>query len=199
MKRLLVCLVLLVSFYLKAASPDDEVFISNSNEDFFEGVSQQDPQVKLFKEMVEEFGEPDLKPLRRLILETCAVKKIVETGAVFEDVKDGNLTLGQATDNQITNSMLQALCDDMNTPRMLGVLFENLSEIKQDAQLAGMVKSFLTTLMGLTLQPVKEDVVQVRPQIEQLVKQREAARAEKNWSQADELRDQLKELGYSGL
>jgi len=55
----------------------------------------------------------------------------------------------------------------------------------------------LQSILGLTLKPLPEKAVEITPEIEQLLKEREAARAQKDWAKADAIRDQLKALGYA--
>lgn len=91
--------------------------------------------------------------------------------------------------------MLSFVLDDLNTVGMFGILFENLSELKNDKALLAQVKKFITEILGLTLEVLPEKEVKITPEIEQLINERETARLAKNWQRADELRDQLRGLG----
>ncbi len=97
----------------------------------------------------------------------------------------------------LINELLAALCDDLNTPKFLGIVFENLSQIKEDTALASMVKALITGILGLFLQPLEEAAMTITPEIQELINQREQARKDKNWPLADQLRMKLQELGYS--
>jgi cysteinyl-tRNA synthetase len=99
--------------------------------------------------------------------------------------------------NPAAHAMLEALCDDLNTPKFLGLVFEHLSEYKTDPILADFVRMLLTSVLGLTLQPLPEQVVEVTPEIQKLLYEREEARLAKNWKHADAIRDQLTKLGYT--
>ncbi len=101
-----------------------------------------------------------------------------------------------ATTNPVAQAMLAALCDDLNTPKFLGLIFEHLAALKDDQKLRSFVYTLLHTVLGLTLQPIKEKTIAITPEIETLIKQREQARHDKNWALADQLRDKLKTLGY---
>lgn len=98
--------------------------------------------------------------------------------------------------SKIVQQMIEFIADDLNTPGMFGVLFENLATIQSNAQEAQAVKAFLVHILGLSLQPLPEKAVELTPEITTLIEAREKARAEKNWALADALREQLKALGY---
>jgi cysteinyl-tRNA synthetase len=98
--------------------------------------------------------------------------------------------------NPLVKSMMTFLCDDLNTPGMFGVLFENWDLLQKDEQARAAVKALLVNALGLTLIPLPEKEVEMTPEIESLLAQREQARKDRNWKLSDELRDQLKALGY---
>ena len=95
------------------------------------------------------------------------------------------------------DEMLYALADDLNSPKMLGILFEHLHELKEHEATRSAVYQLLSGVLGLTCQPLPEKTVTLTPEIEALIAQREQARAAKNWKVADELRAQLASLGYT--
>lgn len=96
----------------------------------------------------------------------------------------------------IVKKMLDYLLDDLNTPGMLGVLFEHIDTLKNDKDSLCEVKQLLTTVLGLTCEPLPVAECTLTPEIEELVRERECARLQKNWAKADELRAQLQDLGY---
>ena len=95
----------------------------------------------------------------------------------------------------LTQQILDALCDDLNTPKSIGILFEHLAKIREDEKLAGEVKCFLQDVFGLSLEPL-EEAVKMTPEIQDLLEKREQARKDKDWALADKLRDQLIEMGW---
>lgn len=96
----------------------------------------------------------------------------------------------------IIKQMLDHLENDLNTPGCLGVIFEHFSEIAQDKNVLAAVKLILRNVLGLTLQPLPVVQAVVTPEIQKLIDERIQARHEKNWKRADELRDQLKVMGF---
>ncbi|MCW9733314.1 cysteine--tRNA ligase [Avibacterium sp. 20-15] len=101
----------------------------------------------------------------------------------------------------------EAMDDDFNTPNALSVLFEMAREINKlkgedkikASQLAARLRE-LGDILGL-LQQSPERFLQAGAdddevaKIEALIKQRNEARATKNWAAADEARDQLNAMG----
>ena len=96
----------------------------------------------------------------------------------------------------IAKRMMNFLLDDMNTPGMLGVLFESLDMLKDDKNILCEAKLILQKILGLTCRQLPEEETVLTPEIQQLIAEREDARAVKDWARADAIRDQLKELGY---
>jgi len=112
-------------------------------------------------------------------------------------------TFGCALDSELDYSvmqtmpiiaqMLEFLSDDLNTPGMFGLLFEHIRDL--DINQSAAVKVILQKVLGLTLEPLPEKLVEITPEIQQLLDAREQARITKNWKRADEIRDQLQQLG----
>ena len=95
----------------------------------------------------------------------------------------------------IIQDMLDFLCDDLNTPGMWGVLFEQLGSLQKDEHGLCMVKLFINQVLGVTLEPLPAEEVEITPEIQKLLQERERARQEKDWARADAIRDQLVKMG----
>lgn len=98
--------------------------------------------------------------------------------------------------NPLVAQMMNFLADDLNTPGMWGIVFENFKHLQENEQDRSAVFALLTKVLGLSLEPLPEKEQAITPEIQMLVDQREVARQEKNWKLSDELRDKLKALGY---
>jgi len=96
----------------------------------------------------------------------------------------------------VVQAMDACLADDFNTSGAFGVLFESLDTLQNNIQEKQAVKIYLQQVFGFTLLPLIEKVVSITPEIQTLLDARLQARLDKNWQQADALRDQLKELGF---
>ena len=55
----------------------------------------------------------------------------------------------------------------------------------------------LATVLGLLQQDAAQEVTEISPEIQALIDERQAARKEKNFVRADEIRDQLKAMGIT--
>lgn len=106
--------------------------------------------------------------------------------------------------NAYVKRFYQAMDDDFNTPEALAVLFELAKEIniKQDDQLASLLKKLANILGLLTMDPqtylqqATGETIDAA-QIEQLIRAREQARLDKDFAKADELRKQLTDMGVT--
>lgn len=95
----------------------------------------------------------------------------------------------------------EAMDDDLNTADAIGGIFEYVKELntlfadggrQEDAKAA---LALLDTLLGvLGIQP--EEEAEIPREIFEMAERRKAARAEKNWAEADRLRDEIAARGY---
>ena len=103
---------------------------------------------------------------------------------------------GSATDHLLYTSLLEALCDDFNTPKLLGIIFGNSAAIAADESLRNAVRGLLQHVLGLSCQPLVQAEKEITPEVQALIEQRAAARAAKDWATADAIRDKLVALGH---
>lgn len=95
----------------------------------------------------------------------------------------------------LAQRMMATLCDDLNVAGALGIVFEHADELKSDEVAAQEVKWILQNILGLSLEPIAEKIIEITPEIQQLIDERAAARVAKDWKRADALRDELKKMG----
>lgn len=97
-------------------------------------------------------------------------------------------------DNEAQKAFIDAFVDDLDTPRALQVVREYEKSSASDADKAAFLL-WADESLGLDLNRAVE--VQAVPEnIQQLVSQRAAARAAKDWAASDSLRDEIAELGW---
>ena len=94
-----------------------------------------------------------------------------------------------------------AMDDDLNTADAIGVIFELIKHANVTLKpgcakeaLEAVIATFkeMTGVLGL----VKEKEEEKNEEVDALVEARAQARKEKNWTESDRIRDQLKEMGY---
>ncbi|MBT8126462.1 MAG: cysteine--tRNA ligase [Gammaproteobacteria bacterium] len=127
---------------------------------------------------------------------------------LYNSLRGISPSTADTTDNEYTPRFEQAMDDDFNTPEAIAVLFDLASHINrardqgnadEASRLAAIMKK-LANVLGL-LEAEPDSYLQGgksagdNEQIEALVQQRLQARAEKNWAEADRIRDQLHALG----
>lgn len=111
-----------------------------------------------------------------------------------EDIKN-NALIDLSRLQPLTQRMLDALCDDLNSPQALALIFEYQSEIKSNLMLQEEVSLFVEQILGINFS-LNEKERLMTPEIELLINARNEARQNKEWAHADDLRAQLQTLGY---
>ena len=105
------------------------------------------------------------------------------------------------TDAQVLDEYKQkfedAICDDLNVPLALGVLWTML-RLPKSRDVYQLALTF-DKIFALNLDKIKQEKVQIEvPQeVVQLAEARKTARQNKNWAESDRLRDEIAALGYA--
>jgi cysteinyl-tRNA synthetase len=108
------------------------------------------------------------------------------------------LELGKVTgkvNKEFKDKFVQTISDDFNSPQALAVLQEVLKSDLNNADKLATVLDF-DKVLGLSLDKVKKEKLEIPQEVQALVKERELARRNKDWAKSDELRDRIGELGY---
>lgn len=132
-----------------------------------------------------DFSFPDLEAAEKAYRKLCK--------AFVHKQCPAKLSVQCSVEVPVLCKMIEFLEDDLNTVGALGVVFEYLDKMGDEVCV---VKSFLKNVLGLTLEPLHEEIVCITPEIQSLIKEREQARDQKDWVRSDELRDALAVLGY---
>lgn len=119
-------------------------------------------------------AEAGLKRLRQKAIELRENKKI----------QDSRL--------KIKNNFLKKINDDLDMPGALSLVWEGLknNEVSYKTLLD------FDKILGLGLDQIKETQTNILPEVQKLLNARKKARAEKNWKEADRLRDEIRKLGF---
>ncbi len=91
---------------------------------------------------------------------------------------------------------LDAINDDLNIPQALSIMWEMVKSDYPDSAKKRSVLKF-DNVLGLRLKEKSEEKeAPLSAEVKQLVAERDAARAQKDWAKSDELRKQLEAMGY---
>ncbi len=118
-----------------------------------------------------------------------AMKKIVRTLSTIND--DGNVN------SAYIDKFDEAMSDDLNTPKAIALIWDIL---KDDALIAADKKTTILEIdkvLGLNiLGQISEETVQAPEEVQDLAKQRKTARDQGNWTESDNLRQKITDLGW---
>ncbi len=99
------------------------------------------------------------------------------------------------------SSFEEAMDDNLNTSKALGVLFDFIRDINKMINEGGVLKGDVDEILGF-LKSINEvfDIIDfpensLESEIESLIKEREEARKRRDFKKADEIRDKLKSMG----
>lgn len=99
--------------------------------------------------------------------------------------------------SEVCKTFKQALFNDLNTPKAMAAFWDILKnkDLKNEVKLAAIYFCDQVLSIGLReLQAEKE--LEVPEDVLELVEQRKTAKVNKNYDEADKIRDKIKELGY---
>lgn len=107
--------------------------------------------------------------------------------------------------NDFTAKFCEAMEDDLNTADAIGTVFDlvryinknvlTTSSTKGSVEAAIKVFDELTGILGIVYNESTDEAADDSAEIEALIEERTAARKEKNWAKADEIRNRLTEMG----
>lgn len=128
----------------------------------------------------------------------AAGRALVKLQTAVRALKGSAKGRGKA-DSESKEKFVQALEDDFNMPQAVALLWEVVKDrdLSEEDRLATILD--FDRVFGFGLKELDPDEEEIDPKakvkIEQLVKERELARAERKWKLADDLRDELASLG----
>jgi len=116
-------------------------------------------------------------------------------------IRNLDLSTKYHQDNPYEKKFIEHMDDDFNTPAAVSILFEiakdiNKTSILYEKNSLGVILIHLAQILGLMITSVNDyfqapQLITIE-EVESLLRQRETARMEKNWLQADLIREQLK-------
>ena len=99
------------------------------------------------------------------------------------------------------NEFQEAIGDDLNMPKALGILNSMLKENLEESEKAALVLDF-DRVLGLNLGSIREEYAPKQEnvdvfKIDALISLRNEARKNKNWAESDRIRDELKSMNIT--
>ena len=91
---------------------------------------------------------------------------------------------------------LEAINDDLNMPVAMSVVWDVVKNPVKSKKLQNLLLKF-DEVLGLDLKNYQKQENVLPEEIKKLVKERNVARANKNWAESDRIRDVLIEKGYT--
>jgi cysteinyl-tRNA synthetase len=129
-----------------------------------------------------------------LVASDKAFKKLL--GRFSDTASDGQIS------ETYSSKIRAALNDDLNTPQALATIWEMLKDnsISKENQLATILEA--DKVLGLNIDKLRKEISddtlteEIPENIQKLAKERDAARKNKNFRKADEIRGEIESLGY---
>ena len=115
--------------------------------------------------------------------------------------QEGTEIIPEEKIKEYEDKFLETINDDLNIPSAMGLVWEIIRSPQKSKQYANLLLEF-DKVLGLDLLNSKkyldeEKKVELPEEILQLIEQRKKAREDKDWDLSDQIRDILKEKGYS--
>ncbi len=151
------------------------------------------------------FTENGLKAARSALAKIeRSLRPILERlGVSTEEYRDEWIKPDELVTTGVFAPAWDSLCDDLNVPAALGGLFSALSELTDpqlhDSAVAGQLQSLGALLYALGLKvftATEKPAAEVPEEIAALAEQRWQAKQDRNWAEADRLRDELTAGGW---
>ena len=154
-----------------------------------------------FKTIRDLFKKYSGEVIRYFVISNQYRKPVDFSNKTLENAKNSyqrlkNIVLDVEDDKEINKKYLKefenAMDDDLNTPKALQVLWK----LVRDKNAKGKIQTIkkFDEVFGLDL--LKNEKIQIPKEVKELVEQREKSRREKNWKEADELRNKINKFGY---
>jgi cysteinyl-tRNA synthetase len=161
-----------------------------------------------FTDLLDLAAESDPRAYRLLVLRSHYRAPIEISRATIADAEEGLSRLdsfgrrfasavssgSQQPDEEALSKFRELMDDDLGTPAAMALLFDLIRRANKDDDLAAAAAAFsICEAVGLE---VRTDVGEVGDDALDIARRRDAARAAKDWAQADALRDELQSMGY---
>ncbi|MBU0707612.1 cysteine--tRNA ligase [Patescibacteria group bacterium] len=123
-------------------------------------------------------------------------KALTAAQVALDKLRERVYRLGPAKGScpQYEKRFIEAINDDLNTPQALAIVWDLIKSKEPAPAIQGTLQKF-DQVLGLGLRTSKKDQA-VPKNVQEIIKQREQARQNKDWALADKLRGELEKLNY---
>lgn len=126
-------------------------------------------------------------------------KRLINGALAHKNASEEENKIDIETIDTFKNEFEEAITDDLNIPKALGVVWNVVRHEKKARALFDLLVEF-DKVLGLNIDAVEEEKgdtkeVELDDEIKELISKRQQARKEKNWKLADEIRDKLNDMG----
>ncbi len=124
-------------------------------------------------------------------------KALIKLKEAYQKHNNGNEDVSDDILNECEKKFHEAINDDLNMPLAMSYVWEIAKYPKKSKKIANLLLKF-DTVLGLRIDDENEEEKQEIPEeIMELLEKRNAAKLNKDWKNADILRDKIKEKGYN--
>lgn len=126
-----------------------------------------------------------------------ANKSLIKLKEGYNQHFNGNEDVDNKILEEYENKFHQAINDDLNMPVAMSIVWELIKYPNKSQKIAKLLLKF-DTVLGLKIdKKINNNEEQLPQEILEMIEKRKKAREEKNWKLSDEIRDELKKLGYN--
>lgn len=128
---------------------------------------------------------------------TGAARSLSELRSLYKEVSKTGRSIGDITQHPLLQEFLDAVDSDLNMPQALAVVWKTARSHEPDDTKFSLLSEY-DRILGLDLAKQEEGSKEEIPEeIKHLLGERSKARAQKDFSRADELRIRIEEAGYT--
>ncbi|MDO8459639.1 MAG: cysteine--tRNA ligase [Nanoarchaeota archaeon] len=103
---------------------------------------------------------------------------------------------GKDLSEKYDKSFIEALNDDLNTPKALQVMWKMLDDFDFEPEKKVCLLEKFDSVLGLGIEKIHEKKLEIPKDIQDLIDKRELLRKQKKWVEADIEREKIKKKGY---
>ncbi len=103
---------------------------------------------------------------------------------------------GKDKTKQYEKQFLEAMNDDLNTPKAVQILHKIVDDFSFEAKKKLALIEKIDGVLGLGLKEIKEEKIRIPGDVQKLIESRDKFRKDKKWAEADVIRERIKDKGY---